>query len=144
MAKITAEMKEVAAKAQVFALATATKDGKPNVVPIAFSKVFSDDELLLVDNWMGKTRQNIEANPIVAVSAWCKRGRDRGRGYQFKGKARVESSGKIFEEAARWVETRKPKWSLSVAKAVVIVKVDEIYNLDVMPGAVEFWRKRVG
>ena len=126
MAKITAEMKEIAAKAQVFALATATKDGKPNVVCIWFAKVFSDDELLLMDNFMRKSRQNIEVNPMVAVSVWDVKS---DRGYQFKGKARVEESGKVFEEGARWVETTKPKGAPAVAKAAVIVKVDEIYSL---------------
>ena len=119
MAEITAEMKEIAANAEVFVLATANKDGKPNVVPITFAKVLSDDELLLMDNFMQKTRQNIDANPIVAVSVWAS-----GKGYQLKGKARVESSGKIFDEGTQWVKSRNPKLN---PKAAVIVKVDEIY-----------------
>ena len=121
MAKITTEMKEVAAKAEVFAVATATKDGKPNVVSISFAKVFSDDELLLMDNFMLKTRQNIDANPIVAVSVWDT---ESDKGYQFKGKARVESSGKTFDDGTQWVKSTAPELS---PKAAVIVKVDEIY-----------------
>jgi len=120
MAKITAEMKEVAAEAKVFVLATATKDGKPNAVPIGFGRVFSDDEILLMDNFMLKTRQNIDANPIVAVSVWA-----NGKGgYQFKGTARVESSGNFFDEEVQWVKSRAPKL---IPKAAIIVKVDEIY-----------------
>ena len=53
MAKITEEMKKVATKTKGFALATATKDGSPHVIPVGFGKVLSDDELLLVDIFMG-------------------------------------------------------------------------------------------
>ena len=120
MAKITAEMKEIAAEAKVFVLATATKDGKPNAVPIGAARVFSDDEILLMDNFMRKTRQNIDANPIVAVSVWAS---GKG-GYQFKGTARVESSGKSFDKGTQWVKSMAPKLS---PKAAIIVKVDEIY-----------------
>ena len=120
MAKITAEMKETAAEAEVFVLATAAKDGKPNAVPLSFGKVISDDEILLMDIFMLKTRQNIKANPIVAVSVWAS---NKG-GYQFKGTARVESSGKSFDEGTQWVKSMAPKLS---PKAAIIVKVDEIY-----------------
>ncbi len=120
MARITAEMGEIAAEANVFVLATATKDGKPNAVPIRFARIISDDEILLMDNFMLKTRQNIDANPVVAVSVWVS---GKG-GYQFKGTARVESSGKTFDEGAQWVKSVSPKRN---PKAAVIVKVDEIY-----------------
>jgi len=119
MAKISAEMKEVAEKAKCFAVATANKDGKPNVVPILFAKVLSDDELLLMDSFMQKTRQNVEENPVVAISVWAD-----SKGYQFKGKARIEASGKTFDEGTQWVKSKNPKLS---PKAAVIVKVDEIY-----------------
>lgn len=68
MAKITKEIKEVAAKTKGWSLATATKDGIPNVVAIAFGKVISDSQILLMDVFMNKTRANIEANPNVAVA----------------------------------------------------------------------------
>lgn len=44
---------------------------------------------------MHKTRQNIAANPRVAVSV-CET--ENSTGYQFKGTARVELSGKTFDE----------------------------------------------
>jgi predicted pyridoxine 5'-phosphate oxidase superfamily flavin-nucleotide-binding protein len=119
MASITPEMKGIIENTRVFALATATKEGEPNVAAIACVRVLSDDELLIMDNYMLKTRQNIETNPKVAIAAWA-----GGKGYQFKGRARVETSGKIFEEGAAWVKSRDPNLN---SKAAVIVKVDEIY-----------------
>ena len=121
MAKITEEMREVAGKAKGFALATVTKEGEPHVIPVGFSKVLSDDELLLVDIFMGKTIENIKANPRVSVSVWDY---DNLKGYEFKGNARIETSGKVFDESAKMVKSVFPQFD---AKAVVIVKVDSIY-----------------
>lgn len=129
MARITAEMKGIAAKAKVFSLATATKEGESNVVPITFAKVLCDDELLLVDVFMRKTRQNIDANSRVAVSVWDT---ENSAGYQFKGNARVELSGKTFDEGTQWVKSVAPQLS---SKAAVIVKVDEIYSISAGPDA---------
>lgn len=121
MAKITAEMKEIAEKTKGFALATVTKDGEPHVIPVGFGKVLSDDEILLVDVFMGRTRENIKANPRVSVSVWDY---DNLQGYEFKGKARIETSGKVFDESVKMVKSMLPQLD---AKAAVIVKVDSIY-----------------
>jgi len=120
MVKITAEMNEVADAAKVAVLATATKDGKPNAVPISFAKVISDDEILLMDNFMLKTRQNIAENPVAAVSLWA----DGKGGYQFKGEVIVETSGKNFEEGSKWVKSVASGLN---PRAAVIIRVSEIY-----------------
>jgi predicted pyridoxine 5'-phosphate oxidase superfamily flavin-nucleotide-binding protein len=121
MAKITDEMKDIAAKTKGFALATVTKDGDPHVIPVGFAKVLSDDELLLVDVFMKKTLENMRANPKVAVSVWDY---DGLKGYEFKGNARIETSGKAFEESVTMVKSVFPQFD---AKGAVIVKVDSIY-----------------
>jgi hypothetical protein len=131
MAKITEGMKEVAAQSKLWAVATATKDGEPNVVPIAFAKVLSDDELLLMDNFMKKTRDNIEANPRVAISVWAP---GDSKGYQFKGNARVETSGEVFDEGVKWVKASEPGLN---PKAAIIVKVTAIYITSPGPHAGE-------
>ncbi len=121
MAKLTQEMKDIAAKATIFIMATASKDGKPNGVPMIAARVISDDEIILVDNFLNKTRQNLEENPLVAVSFWDT---GLGYGYQCKGRARVETSGKLFDEVTRAPKGDRPK---RLPKAVVVVKVEEIY-----------------
>lgn len=122
MAKISADIKEISAKGPVWTLATVSKNGKPNVVPIAFAKVLSDDECLFVDNFMGKTRKNIEENPQVAATFWDM---ENHKGYQIKGKATIMTTGKTFEDGVAWVKSVMPQLP---AKAVVVVKVDEIFN----------------
>ena len=126
MAKITDAMKDIAVKTKGFSLATATKDGDPHVIPVGFGKVLSDDEILLVDVFMKKALENIKANPKVAVSVWDYEGL---KGYEFKGIARIETSGNAFEDSVKMVKSVFPQFD---AKAVVVVKVDSIY--DVAPG----------
>jgi uncharacterized protein len=121
MVKINDDMKRVVGNAEVFAVATATRDGEPNVVVVSFGKLLSDDEFLLVDNFMKKTIDNIKANPRVAISVWKK---GDSEGYQFKGNARIETSGKVFNEGFKMVKSESPELN---PVAAVIVKVDSIY-----------------
>lgn len=126
---ITQDMKEVAANAGPVIFATASKAGQPNGVPIGFAKIISDDEIMLADNFMHKTRQNIEENPMVSITCWSPKIRG---GYQFKGEARIETAGKRFDDAIQWVKNVSSKWETPVKpnpKAVILVKVREIYNI---------------
>jgi len=130
MAKITDEIKEVAGKTKIWALATVAKDGIPNVVPIAFAKVHSENEIVLMNNFMKKTEENLKANPDkVAVSIW-----DMGshKGYQFKGEASIETSGKIFDEGVQMVKSVMPQLN---TKSAVVVKVKSIYETSPGPDA---------
>ena len=130
MTEITDEIKEVAGKAKIWAVATVSKDGIPNVVPRAFGKVLSEDEILLMSVFSKKTEENLKANPDkVAVSIWDY---DALKGYQFKGEARIETSGKVFDEGVRWVKSMMPQMS---PKGAVIVKVKSIYITSPGPDA---------
>jgi predicted pyridoxine 5'-phosphate oxidase superfamily flavin-nucleotide-binding protein len=134
MAKITEEMKGAINQAKVVALATATEAGEPNVVPIAYKKVLSDDELLLTNIFMRKTEENIKVNSRVAVSAWYTDSSGNSKGYQLKGEARIETSGKIFDEGTKIVQDTEPEL---IPKGAVIINVDSIYNISPGPNAGE-------
>ncbi len=43
MVKLTADMKETFSKMKVFPVATASKDGTPNVVPLAMVRIVDDE-----------------------------------------------------------------------------------------------------
>jgi predicted pyridoxine 5'-phosphate oxidase superfamily flavin-nucleotide-binding protein len=131
MAKITLEMKDVIEKTRGWAFATSTKDGTPNVVPIHFVKLISDDEIMFVNVFMKKTLENMKENPNVALSVWDWDTKPR-RGYQFKGEARIETSGKLFEEGVQIVKAEKPELEV---KGVVIIKVKSIYITSPGPDA---------
>ena len=57
----------------------------------------------------------------MAVSIWDF---DGLKGYEFKGNARIETSGSAFDESVKMVKSVFPQLD---AKAAVIVKVDSIY-----------------
>ena len=70
MAKLTADMKEAFLKMKVFPVATASKDGTPNVVPIGVVELVSDDTIWITDNFMNKSLANLKANPKLAIYVW--------------------------------------------------------------------------
>ncbi|MBC7079428.1 MAG: pyridoxamine 5'-phosphate oxidase family protein [Methanothrix sp.] len=76
-------------------LATSTRDGKPNVVPIGSAYAISDNEILIHDMMFVKTRANLEANPQVAISFTDTR---RWESYQLKGTAKIFTEGEMFEK----------------------------------------------
>lgn len=122
MPKLNSEIQEIFGKQDVFPVATAALDGTPNVVPMSFVKVLDEDTLLIVDNFMNKTRKNLEENPVMAVSIWDMQS---GKSYQIKGNTTFVGSGKIFEDAKAWVVAKMP---ILQPKAAVVLKVEKIYN----------------
>ncbi|MBA7531241.1 hypothetical protein ES705_23452 [subsurface metagenome] len=87
--KITEEVKEVINN-NIVHLATSSKDGKPNVVPVGLCRVISDHELLIVDVFFKKTRKNMEENPRVAIAVEAL---EELKAYQLKGKAKIFAQG---------------------------------------------------
>ena len=131
MPKLTQDMKEVMEKSRGYAIATCAKDGTPNVVPIHFIKILSDDEIMLGDIFMKKTFENIQQNPVVAISVWDWDAKPR-KGYQFKGTPRIETSGKIYDLAVEIVKAEKPDLT---PKSAIVVKISDIFVTSPGPNA---------
>lgn len=106
---------------KVVPVATASKDGVPNVVPMTFVKALDDSAVLVVDNFMDKGARNLEANPRVAVCIWDL---ETKRAYQIKGEAEVQRSGQVYEDATAWVHETKPDTD---PKAAVVLRVSSVY-----------------
>ena len=121
MAKINSDVKSMFEK-HLAVIATASKDGIPNVGPKG-SMHFLDDETLVYSESTGeKTLKNLQQNQKVAVMVVDL---DKSDGYQIKGTAEILTSGEIFERAADRSEKRgRPR-----PKNVVKIKVEEIYSL---------------
>jgi len=124
--KLNEEMKEILT-GSMWVLATADANGVPNAVPIHWGIILSDNKLMLVNNYMNKTIDNISNNPNVSISVWKKT-----TGYQFKGKAVIETSGPNFEAGAGKVIQANPK---AKPKGVVVVDLDSIYLTSPGPNA---------
>jgi len=121
---MTKEMMDALEKDLVF-LATATPDGVPNVVPIGFARPIDENTILIADNYMNKTRQNLEKNPWISLVT-----KDATKcPFQFKGRIEIFESGNYFDIVTEWGENAMTKLT---PKAAILMKVEEIYS--VMPG----------
>jgi predicted pyridoxine 5'-phosphate oxidase superfamily flavin-nucleotide-binding protein len=130
MAKINNEMRTLLDETDIWVLATADSNGIPNAVPILFVKLMENNRLLLVDNFdnfMKKTVDNIAINPNVAISVW-----KDSTGYQFKGKAKIETSGPNYETGKKVVQAKEPE---ATPKGIILVDVDSIYITSPGPDA---------
>ena len=97
-------------------VATATKDGAPNVSPKGSIAVYDDDHLIFADIMSPGTRKNLRENPRIAIFV-CKP--DRFQGYQFKGTAELSQDGEIYDMLAKAIKDRK----LPVPPPVNAVKI---------------------
>ena len=131
MAKMTKEMQEMFNKVGIKQLASADKNGVPNVVPINFMKILDDETILASAVFMTKTFQNLEENPVCAISIW-----EGFNGYQFKGSVKIETSGQIFEETKAWTEEEGKKSGLPLkSKGAVVIKITDIFSVSPGPDA---------
>lgn len=125
MVKLTDEIRESLTGTKVFFLATSSKDGRPNVVPIGAFKLLDDETALISDQFFNKTQKNLKENPQVALSWWGTKG-----GFQLKGTVTIHTDGEIFRQDAAWVKGIRADL---VAKAAVVLKITDVYQIK--PGA---------
>jgi predicted pyridoxine 5'-phosphate oxidase superfamily flavin-nucleotide-binding protein len=137
-------------KSNICYLATSSKNGKPNVVPMGLVQPIDDSTVMIVDVRMNKTRCNLSENEQVALAVTDSA---KMQAYQLKGKANVVTSGEIFENANQLAKEKADKKSKrlqerlkettdpvirkkieamlgnkSVPKSAVIISIEEIYS----------------
>lgn len=126
MTKLPQEILDQMKNQKVYALATASKDGVPNVVPVGMLIPQEDGSIWIIDNYFGKTLANMEENPRAAFYVWnpeCK------ESWQVKGTLEIENEGPDYEAAAVYAHLIKETFP---AKHLVKMTVDEVYY--VTPG----------
>jgi len=118
MAQLPKLVKEAIAKQDVFPVATCSQDGTPNVVYIKFLKAIDDETVLIADNYLNKTRENILNNTKLAFVV-----RDEEKGsFQIKGTAKRLTDGPMYGEVQKWVPNQFPR------VAAVVLHVEQVYN----------------
>ena len=118
MAQLTVEVKKAVSQQEVFPVATSNQDRIPNVVYIKYLKVIDDQTVLIADNYLNKTRDNILNNGKITFAVLDG---DKGS-YQIKGTAERFEKGSMYDEVQNWVPERLPR------TAAVVMNVEEIYN----------------
>ncbi|HUS59947.1 MAG TPA: pyridoxamine 5'-phosphate oxidase family protein [Nevskiaceae bacterium] len=118
--KINKRQKELL-ETEAVAVGTLNKDGSPNVIAIGYARVVSLTEIVITDNFMKVTNENIKRDSRVCLAVWTK---DWEEGYKFVGKAEYQAKGKW----AKFVKEMKENKDMP-AKGAIIVKVSNIYKL---------------
>ncbi|MEN8247110.1 MAG: pyridoxamine 5'-phosphate oxidase family protein [Thermodesulfobacteriota bacterium] len=133
MAKMNNRVRELLTQQRTVILATSTADGVPNVVPIHSTSIIDDENILISDQFMRKTLENLKANPKVAITFW-----DKIEGYQIKGDCTYETSGKLYEETTSLVEAYGKSINFPLrSKGILLIKITDIYNVSPGPHAGE-------
>lgn len=112
-------IKSVLDNATANALATTGPHGL-NVVPVSVVEM-KEDEIHLYDFFMNKTAENLQIEPIVALTSWS-----GFIGFQIKAEAIYEVEGAVFEEAVVNMKNRFPERTL---KAVIRLKPIAVYDI---------------
>lgn len=89
MIKIASETRRLIENNPI-AFATVDAKGNPNVIGVAFVKVVSPTEIVITDNFMKQTKENLTKNNNVCLAV-----RDKKRnGCKMVGKAKYATTGK--------------------------------------------------
>lgn len=131
MVALTEEMKAAFSTMKAFPVATASKDGWPNVVPIGFVELVDDETIWIADNFMQKTLANVRENPKVSIYVW---GPETKGCFQVKGDVEVRSEGPEFEKMQLTVRSKMAK---APAKNLLVMKIREVYECSPGPKAGE-------
>jgi len=129
MVNLTPEMKETFSKIKLFPVAIVSKNGIPNVTPIAFVVMVADDTLWLADNFMHKTIANLKENPHAAIYIYDPEAK---RCFQIKGTVEIKTSGPDYEKMKKMVHEKKPELP---AKSLVEMKITEVFECNPGPHA---------
>jgi predicted pyridoxine 5'-phosphate oxidase superfamily flavin-nucleotide-binding protein len=126
---ISKELKEFIAGKTAW-VATADKNGTPNLAPKGSLQVVDDQTLVFADIFSLKTRSALEQNPKAAVAVIDAK---KPEGYQFKGDVELLDSGPLYDQVKENLQKAAPK--LPVPKYVTKITVQEIYSLTPGPEA---------
>jgi len=127
MVELTPEMKEMFAKAPVYPLATASKDGVPNVAPMKSVWLIDDRTIWVADNYMNKSLANMRENPKAAIYIW---GPETKGCIQIKGDVEILTAGPEYEKMRADVKAKSDKYP---AKSLIRITITDVYSC--APGA---------
>ena len=120
MVKVPEEIRNVFEKQRVIPIATADMKARPNVILVGMWFWADDETIVISDNYLNKTKKNIEENPQIALNGWAD-----GKSYQIKGRAHFEASGPLAERVREIANRGERKYP---GKAALVIKVEEVYR----------------
>lgn len=99
MFKLNDELKEAISRIKPAMVATASKEGKPNVSPKGSLRVFDEEHLMFVDLRSPHTMMDLKENPYVSMIGYDPATR---KGWRVWGQVdEILTSGDLYDQAAR-------------------------------------------
>ncbi len=99
-------------------LSTVNKDGTPNAIYATCVSKFSEDTIVVANNYFSKTLENILAGSKRSILFITK----EKKSYQIKGRIEYHKEGVIFEDMKKWNPEKHP------GHAAAALKVEEVYS----------------
>jgi len=99
-------------------LSTVNEDGVPNAIYATCVSKFSEDTIVVANNYFSKTLKNILAGSKGSI-LFITKGR---KSYQIKGSIEYHKEGIIFEDMKKWNPEKHP------GHAAAALKVEEVYS----------------
>lgn len=103
---------------------TVDKDGNPHCIAVAYTKVF-DDDIIITNVHIKESIANIAKNENVSLAVWNKEWEDVCVGFEIRGVAENQVSGKYFD----FVKNMPDNEGYDV-KSAIVVHVKKIKKLD--------------
>ena len=97
---------------------TVNEDGIPNAIYAGCGSKFSEDTIVVANNYFSKTLENILAGSKGSILFITK----EGKSYQIKGSIEYHKEGSIFEDMKKWNPEKHP------GHAAAALKVEEVYK----------------
>ena len=117
------EVENLFGRVSLVAFGTVDGRGSPNVVPVFWKKILGGGTILLIDNFMGASMNNVQENSLVCVSFWDS---ETEEAYKIKGTAKYLVEGKVYDEGKKILQAKDPE---RVPKGVVEITPTELYTI---------------
>ena len=99
-------------------LATVDKNGVPNIIYATCVAAFSNNQLVVADNYFDKTRKNLLAGSKGAILFITK----AGKAYQVKGSLEYHTKGPVFDHMKTWNPPKHP------GHGAAALNVEDVYS----------------
>ena len=127
--ELTGDVKDIFENVMCHQMATSSLDGVVNISNIGAKYLREDGAIVVVDNYMKKTKDNVIANPRVAILV-----RREKLSFQIKGTCRYVDEGPEYEAARSWMKAKAEKYP---AKGALIITSEAVYDSTTGPCAGE-------
>ena len=98
-------------------LTTTDRNNTPNAIWILCAEIVDDNRLVIANNSMSKTLQNIE-NCGKASLLYIAPEREA---YQIKGRVENHASGPVYDDMKRWLNPNYP------GRSAILLHIEEVY-----------------